>query len=164
MSKLSGQARNWHANFGRDYETWAEWKTAFLTNFDRQKSLMELTMDLEKRKQTEDETLSDYAHDKLKLFRNSGIAVRDQDKIDAILCKGIRNDASRSVLWKQHDSIESFFNELRIRERYEEHEKTLICSTAAKPKRQETSDDDKDSSGITDSLRLVFDVYAMFQL
>jgi len=144
VSKLRGSARDWHSNFGTLYDEWFEWKTAFLQQFFRPKSLVELTNELQKRRQGAQEPLQDYVQAKLKIFSNSGIAVQVQDKVDS-LCQGMRNPNTRSVLWQQYDNLNSFLEQVRIRDRYETNERDYrntpraSNATAAEAKTDETA-------------------------
>lgn len=90
ISKLRGTAKDWHFSTGQNFDTWAQWKAAFLKQFDDTLTIVEWQTRVADRNQGPQETLHQYSFSKLRLLARSPITLSDKHKIDYLL-QGVNN-------------------------------------------------------------------------
>ncbi|KAH7938087.1 hypothetical protein HPB49_019765 [Dermacentor silvarum] len=116
ISRLRGRAAAWHRTDGVSLKSWTTWVAALRKEFDKQPLFCEWVENVNARRQTEDETITDYMYCRLQRIKRGKYALSDDDIVDWLI-QGVRSESARPVLATFHDlrkgSVSEFINYAR---------------------------------------------------
>lgn len=89
--RLRGPASDWHKAFGKNYNTWLEWKTNLINRFNVKMTFAEFMTYQNRRTLKSTETLTEYIYSKNAIFEKCPTPLTEKDKISLIL-EGITDE------------------------------------------------------------------------
>ena len=93
ISRISGQAYNWHKVQGRQHDTWENWKTAIQKRFNVKMSMAEFVSYHSKRTLLPTETITEFVYAKNAMLEKSPFPLPEDERVSMII-----DDVQRYVL------------------------------------------------------------------